>query len=256
MKMILRISVLLNLILLGGVVLLWWHPRTVTIPAPAAMVTDETQTAAPVVETIVAPFRWSQLSVSNDYRSFVANLRAAGCPESTVEDIVQGNVGRAFSWEREKLQVDASEPGPWSDQAQVQTVAYLLGKAFSPATQDIAHNQPSDGPQSATASMTAFLQNADLAVPGMTPEQVQRLNNLRDTFLAQLQAENDQDSSFQNDANGSQPDQNGAGNRNRNISPAAQARRQAAEDQVMMGSLFGIDVENQYEQFLSAQRQQ
>jgi hypothetical protein len=37
------------------------------------------------------------------YRDFVANLRAADCPESTVEDIVRGNVERAFYAKRVEL---------------------------------------------------------------------------------------------------------------------------------------------------------
>jgi hypothetical protein len=146
MKTILKISILLNAILLGGLMFIWTNPRKEVAALPSAMTKAEPQSLAldqstpSVVRTEVESksFSWSQLlSKNNDYRAFVANLRAAGCPEPTVEDIVRGDAERVFFAKRGELQLDGSDPGPWSAQSQMQLVAYLLGKTPA-AAQEVA----------------------------------------------------------------------------------------------------------------------
>ena len=44
-------------------------------------------------------FRWSQLE-STDYRQYIANLRAIGCPESTLKDIIMTDVMRLYAQRR------------------------------------------------------------------------------------------------------------------------------------------------------------
>ena len=103
MKTALKISVLLNLGLLAGLMFFWANPRKEAPALPPAVTKVEAPapvvSAPPVVRTVVEsrPFRWDQLVSTNDYRVFVANLRKAGCPEPTVEDIVRGDTERAFS---------------------------------------------------------------------------------------------------------------------------------------------------------------
>lgn len=52
-------------------------------------------------------FHWRQLESTN-YDEFVANLRAVGCPERTVRDIVVGDVWERYASAEDR--VDASEP--------------------------------------------------------------------------------------------------------------------------------------------------
>jgi len=51
---------------------------------------------------IIEPFHWSQLE-SEDYRVYAANLRALGCPEATVRDIIIADVNELFSRRVEEL---------------------------------------------------------------------------------------------------------------------------------------------------------
>jgi hypothetical protein len=44
-------------------------------------------------------FRWSQLE-STDYREYIANLRAIGCPEGTIKDIILTDVMRLYAQRR------------------------------------------------------------------------------------------------------------------------------------------------------------
>ena len=54
-----------------------------------------TNEAMAVVE-VAAPFNWAQIE-STDYRTYIANLRAIGCPEATIHDIVAADVNDLFS---------------------------------------------------------------------------------------------------------------------------------------------------------------
>ena len=76
-------------------------------------------------------FYWDQLGGARDYPSYVANLRAAGCPEATVRDIVSGDVARAFAFQRRRLRLDGAGSGAWSRERETQLVKALLGTASS-----------------------------------------------------------------------------------------------------------------------------
>ena len=45
---------------------------------------------------VIQSFHWSQLE-SEDYRVYAANLRALGCPEATVRDIIIADVNELYS---------------------------------------------------------------------------------------------------------------------------------------------------------------
>ena len=64
--------------------------RDIAPPAPPAVIYRTNQ------------FRWSQLE-STDYRQYIANLRAIGCPEATVRDIVITDVMRLYAARRGKF---------------------------------------------------------------------------------------------------------------------------------------------------------
>jgi hypothetical protein len=61
--------------------------------------------AAPTPPTVVYKtnqFHWSQLE-STDYRQYIANLRAVGCPETTLRDIIVTDVMRLYAARRGKF---------------------------------------------------------------------------------------------------------------------------------------------------------
>jgi len=45
---------------------------------------------------VVKPFNWQQVE-SEDYKTFIANLRSIGCPEETIRDIVIADVTKLFA---------------------------------------------------------------------------------------------------------------------------------------------------------------
>jgi hypothetical protein len=53
----------------------------------------------PMVVVQTNAFRWSQLE-STDYRQYIANLRAVGCPEVTLRDIIMTDVMRLYAQRR------------------------------------------------------------------------------------------------------------------------------------------------------------
>lgn len=136
MKAALRISIFLNAVLLAVLFFVVSGRRKeapVTPPPVIAEAIPSAQTVvspAPVavVKQLPKPFHWSQLESKNDYRIYVANLRAIGCPEATIRDIVSGDAERAFSFERNQLGLDGSGTGAWSRLQQEKMVATLLGK--------------------------------------------------------------------------------------------------------------------------------
>lgn len=132
---------LFNALLAGGLVfLILGRPKEADVSAlvPQEAVTPTQAAPAPVPRAASATqpetFRWSQLDSGNDYRLFIANLRASGCPENTIEDIVRGNVGRAFAWKRAQLKIDASASGPWSSSSELELADSLLGKPSTAET--------------------------------------------------------------------------------------------------------------------------
>ena len=104
MKTLLKISVVLNLGLAGGLTYVLVNaPKPVSIPAPQVVVESR-----PVLNERIAaaspnpmpaepiPFRWKQLD-DQDYHVYVKNLREIGCPEPTIRAIVTADVHLAIS---------------------------------------------------------------------------------------------------------------------------------------------------------------
>ena len=156
----LKISIGLNLVLAGGLIFML-HQKPVATPAPRAVAENLSPMAVPaaaapqiVVQAEPKPFRWSQLLSTNDYRVFVKNLRAIGCPEATLRAIVTADVnaaclGRIIALEKEISDFAASS---WTNQlagvgkdeslkaqlrlipyAETLEIQYLLGLKPAPA---------------------------------------------------------------------------------------------------------------------------
>lgn len=104
-------SLLLNLVLIC-VVAFKLTPKPQSDPAPSFAPIDEiveasgsTATEAPTDSSTPTPpepvaqiqaFHWSQLEAP-DYRDYIANLRAIGCPEETIRDLVIAEVNKRYS---------------------------------------------------------------------------------------------------------------------------------------------------------------
>jgi len=121
-KVALVISILVN-IALAGVVYHFATSRTPeqssASPAPAsitAATARETRTA-PAAVTIVTnqsgqSFGW-QMVESADYRRYIANLRAIGCPEETIRDIITADVNKLFESRRKEITASTNKFEFW-----------------------------------------------------------------------------------------------------------------------------------------------
>ena len=107
-----KISVLLNLVLLGWLCLsLIKGAPPATLPPKRIATNDtlnvvETMAASPIVPMPAIqppPFRWDQL-YSRDYHAYVKNLRAIGCPEATLQAIVTADVGAVIQQRADALE--------------------------------------------------------------------------------------------------------------------------------------------------------
>jgi hypothetical protein len=89
MKTALSISIFLNCALLGSLTYLLVHGQQERNPVDAPGSADCLRPGTEA--TAVKPFHWSQIE-SADYPSYIANLRAIGCPEQTIRDIITADV--------------------------------------------------------------------------------------------------------------------------------------------------------------------
>ncbi len=140
MQRLMKISLCLNLGLLGGLLYLatarWKNAGETAAATPALKTPAISSTRPPLRRSadqadgtdFLKTFHWSQLESTNDYRIYVANLRAIGCPEATLQDIVHGDASRAFAFKRNQLGLDGAGTGPWSRSRELQLEASLLGK--------------------------------------------------------------------------------------------------------------------------------
>jgi hypothetical protein len=216
MKTALRISIWLNLGLLAGLflILLGWRQQEAAAPVLSTVKPPVPTAAAPapLAPSVKKPepFCWSQLLSPKDYRVYLANLRAIGCPEATIEDIVRGDTDRAYSWERNQLGLDASGAGPWSRKAEMQLVASLLEEqpAQSAAPAQNMENQteangrevaqasmPSQSEKAGTPSFPLFLQNVNWSALGFDASQQATIAQVRVQFLGEVNSLNQNSSS-------------------------------------------------------------
>src|ERR1017187_7157912 len=107
-KQLLFASICLNLILAGWVMLLLGTRTGQPTGAPTATASPESAASSaqprgavkaaprPAEASRVAPFDWRQVE-SADYKQYIANLRAIGCPEKTIKNIIVADVNDLFS---------------------------------------------------------------------------------------------------------------------------------------------------------------
>ncbi len=220
MKTFFRISMLLNLGLAAGLTFALLNgPKQVVAPAaPVVVVTrpmanEEVATAPPISPAATAkPFRWNQLE-SKNYPTYVKNLRDIGCPEPALRAIVSADVHAAYEFQFNSLEekISALASGSWTNQlanmgteealkAELQklpgeeaaSINDLLG--FKPALVAETDLATSDSPAEEAAPLPLIWQNIDPAALNLSSDQIQVINELRQSFLNEIGGLN-QDSS-------------------------------------------------------------
>ncbi len=119
LRTLIFISVVLNILLAGAAGWHWRHGaqadpgshRTTLIPQRTIRAATVTNAAKPVLVEVAAPFHWSEVE-SSDYRVYIQNLRAIGCPEKTIHDIIEADVNELFAG-RVKEMVDGVTGRYW-----------------------------------------------------------------------------------------------------------------------------------------------
>lgn len=133
MKIFTSISFVLNFVLASIVSFLWLRPQSATqsfVPVKPA--------ATPiVVEKIparpkAAPFQWNQVE-SDDYPTFISNLRAINCPEETIRHLVTGEIGQIYQEKQKQYEARAQRPMLPSELRQLrQEQSAVLAEAIPP----------------------------------------------------------------------------------------------------------------------------
>ena len=73
-----------------------------TTNAPLALRPQTKSAPAVVTNRVVQTLDWRAVE-SEDYRKYIANLRAIGCPEETIRDIITADVNKLFAARRREL---------------------------------------------------------------------------------------------------------------------------------------------------------
>ena len=278
MKYWFRASLYLNLLLSATLLIAFYHWRggknqSRPLPQKTRDIKAVKRLAAqPLVNSLSSPaqprrFTWKQLESSKSYRQYIANLRAVGCPEATIEDIVRGDTRRAFAYERQQLGLSGSGYGPWSRSRARQLVASLLGNPAnegaksaatdyatiapaSPGTMNAGlpgsvsqPNTAAPAPTGSTGMAVAyplFLQNVNWAHKGFSPIQQADILTVRDHFKRQLQLASTGAAANPNANASSSPAANSIG------SPPWQAAVKSANAQLR--GLLGAQAYNDYAQ--------
>ena len=154
--------------------------NTVTVPL------DQAVAAGPGPAEPAKPFHWRQLETA-DLRQFVANLRAAGCPEQTIGDIVRAVLNRQFAGRIAAL-VPRAEPlrywnkDPWkSPRADPETQKQL--KQIEAEKQRLLTDLL--GPNALRAGAPASGEDSPASLetnPYLSPEKRETVNELRQQF--------------------------------------------------------------------------
>src|SRR5262245_35073792 len=103
-KMSRKLNVLLlfvNLVIFGFLGYTWFQARQ-NVVAPEAEQPAPTAANDPIIvtniqhEVITNQFSWAQIE-SEDYRSYIARLRAIGCPDQTIVDIIIADLDKVLA---------------------------------------------------------------------------------------------------------------------------------------------------------------
>jgi hypothetical protein len=207
MKLALKTSVVANVILAAMVFRLVRPGPGGAVENSVTSRTNIDSTAAPAVSAQIQPqpvrqFQWKQLE-SSDYRTYIANLRAIGCPRQTIRDIITADVDSLYAPRRQQLaaQVPAGPPllranalqmlGAKLDalnSEELSVLNALFGAPQNPDRQSAASNPAPpvrvqrDQSQDENVSLPLVFQNVDPAALKLNEDQMNDLAFLRQKF--------------------------------------------------------------------------
>jgi hypothetical protein len=207
MKTVLNISIGLNLVLLGALLLHFSRSSRQNRSTPALMSsTDREPKAVEVVSSApqtLPTVSWAQLE-SSDYPNYIKNLRAIGCPEQTIRDIITADVGNLYKHRRQPLERKLK----WSESAAIApdalralaknlqelsneeaSVLHTLLGGEPPALASDGHLPTRPSPTRAnelSISKPLVLQNVDPATLNLNPAQLEAINDLRQQFVNEI----------------------------------------------------------------------
>lgn len=119
-KVFLVFSLLVNLALVAAL-LIGEHPPREEAAAPPAPIPGLPPAAPPPDVVVVTNHSktvsdWHQVE-SADYKQYIANLRAIGCPEETIKDIILADVNKLFDARRKALKPPGERFAYWKSGA-------------------------------------------------------------------------------------------------------------------------------------------
>ncbi len=167
---ILLSSITLNVLLLGGLVMSWsGHSDPTSVPSaqtrvPVTQAATARAPAAAPQPAKAAPFRWQQLDAP-DFPTFVKNLRAIGCPEPTLRDILQGELREIYDQKRQE--VAASTSGSLREAKTLKLTTEhdrLLTSLTAPATSPATAPRLSVGGASSSSANTSAADQSGVAI--------------------------------------------------------------------------------------------
>jgi hypothetical protein len=260
MKTALKLSIVANIGLTGVVLWLMHRGQTGGAGVPIVSSSNVSVSADLMTQPVSGEtprdshkkFQWNQLE-SPDYRAYIANLRAVGCPKQTIRDIITADVDSLYAARRQRLAAQVPDGPPlvranaqqaldsklntlYDEEASVLTA--LLSSPQDPAQQTVADNTVApartqrDQSQDNAISVPLVFQQLDPAALKLNDAQLNDLAYLRQKF--------------QEDVGG--PDQNPN-------DPAYLKRWQAAQPQNdrMLRAMLGNRVYDQFEKEAESQ---
>jgi hypothetical protein len=195
MKTLLKISVFSNALLL--LALGTSLARREKLPAPVVIPAVSMESNASSQIQSVPPFHWSQLESTNDYRFYIANLRAVGCPETTIRAIVCADFEAAARFEQHQLELAGRSPAMFSPEATKQAIDRALGTELDSSLADetvqaassisLSRGQTSNlrpvTQATARASYPVVFQNAVMNDSSLTENQKAAVRQLQQQFV-------------------------------------------------------------------------
>jgi hypothetical protein len=206
---LLKISILLNLALIGYVMVILQRSRTtrVEVVSPAAKENTAAESSLTAVTATVLEsktFNWSQVE-SADYRTYIANLRGIGCPERTIRDIITADVDSMYAERREELRhrQQAQSKGALAESLSRRSLDSGLKELADEENRllkILLEPEGSDMPtipervaklriermRQKPVSMPLAMENVDLAELNLNEDQLRLVTQLRDNFVKEI----------------------------------------------------------------------
>ena len=169
--------------------------KTVLAAAPSVA-------ATPTPAPSTAPFNWRQLE-SPDFPTFIVRLRAIGCPETTLRDIVKGELDEIYAERRRQADGRGTTLARLAQEEEI-ALSQLLGGPSTGAQAPPSENaEPQLGPRGRRRSVTSgppvmplAFQDVDPTDSTMTNSQRTALDQLKQSFLEEVGGGNPSDPEY------------------------------------------------------------